>query len=220
MLNENMESGKYIIEIPEGNYTSKSLEDYLNETYFYKSNKNDLTKYIRFSINTRSNKTSFEILQNDITISLLFSEEYNDNPLTTFGWLCGFRLTSYLNITSCISSEGLFDNGSDNYLYIIIDDYQYNTNSTNIVGFDQSVLNENVIAKIPFKNNKYSFIFNNENNPLTKIRQYNGPVNISKLHIKLIDKFGKVINLNNMDISLTIEFEILYESFNFKNISD
>jgi len=215
-----IESKTYKIEIPEGNYTAKTLEDFLNETYFYKSNKNELTKYIKFSINKYSSKSSFEILNNDINISLIFSDEYNENPLTTFGWLCGFRLTTYLNITSCIISEGLFDNGSDNYLYIVINDYQYNSNNSNIVGFDKSVLNENVLAKIPFKNDKYSLIFNNENNPLTKIRQYNGPVNISKLHIKLIDKFGTVINLNNMDISLTLEFEILYESFNFKNISD
>lgn len=207
----------YKIEIPDGNYTARSLEDFLNETYFYKTEKNELTKYIKFSINKYNGKTSFELLKNEINISLFFSDEYNENPLITFGWLCGFRMTNYLNITSTIFSEGLFDNSNNNYLYLIIDDYQYNNNSSNIVGFDKSVLNENVIAKILLKNNKHSFIF--DNNIITKIRQYNGPVNISKLHIKLIDKFGTVINLNNMDISLTLEFELLYESFNFKNIS-
>jgi hypothetical protein len=212
---EKIENQTYKIEIPEGNYSEKKLEDFLNETYFYKSKNASLLKYIKFTIDSLSNKTSFEILNDNINISLLFSSENNDNPLTTFGWLCGFRLTHYLNILKKITSEGIFDNGSDNYIYVIINDYQYNTNHMNIVGFDKSVLNENVIAKIVLKN-----ITENNNNLLTQIREYNGPVNISKLHIKLLDKFGVPINLNNMDIGITIQFEVLYESFNFQNITD
>jgi len=216
---QNIESKTYNIEIPEGNYNAKLLEDFLNNTYFYKSLDTDdsLLKYIQFSINPHNNKTSFKILNDSINISLIFSDEYNDNPLSTFGWLCGFRMTNYLNIVNNITSEGIFDNGSENYIYVIINDYQYNTNHMNIVGFDKSVLNENVIAKVLFKNANTSFVLN-DNNPLSQVREYNGPVNISKLHIKLIDKFGNIINLNNMDIALTIQFEILYESYNFSNL--
>ena len=43
-------------------------------------------------------------------------------------------------------------------------------------------------------------------------------VNIRNLQIKILDKFGSTINLNNMDFSLTLELELLYEGFNFKNI--
>jgi hypothetical protein len=218
MIHEgNIESQTYNIEIPEGNYTASLLENFLNKTYFYQSQNDNLLKFICFSINPYNNKTTFEILNDSINISLIFSDEYNDNPLITFGWLCGFRMTNYLNITNKVVSEGIFDNGSENYIYVIINDYQYNTNHMNIVGFDKSVLNENVIAKVLFRNTDSSFILN-DNNPLAQMREYNGPVNISKLHIKLIDKFGNTINLNNMDIALTIQFEILYESYNFNNL--
>jgi len=217
---EHIENQSHKIYISEGNYNAKTLEDYLNKTYFCDSNNDNLLKYIRFLIHPYNNKTTFEILHNDINISLLFSSEYNDNPLSTFGWLCGFRMTNYLNVFKNITSEGIFDNGSENYIYVIINDYQYNTNHMNIVGFDKSVLNENVIAKVPFKNTNCSVILINDNNPLAQTREYNGPVNISKLHIKLLDKFGAPINLNNMDIGLTIQFELLYESYNFKNVSD
>lgn len=218
MIHEgNIESQTYNIEIPEGNYNASLLENFLNKTYFYQSQNDNLLKFICFSINPYNNKTTFEILNDSINISLIFSDEYNDNPLITFGWLCGFRMTNYLNITNKVVSEGIFDNGSENYIYVIINDYQYNTNHMNIVGFDKSVLNENVIAKVLFRNTDSSFILN-DNNPLAQMREYNGPVNISKLHIKLIDKFGNTINLNNMDIALTIQFEILYESYNFNNL--
>ncbi len=54
---------------------------------------------------------------------------------------------------------------------------------------------------------------------LTKTRRYNGPVNIRNLFIKIIDQYGIIIDLNNMDFSFTLELEILYEGFNFKNIN-
>ena len=212
---------KYTIEIPEGNYTEDMLENYLNTFFFYQSTNTNLLKYIKFSIDKQNNKTSFEVLEKDIYVSLIFNYENNENnekKFYTFGWLCGFRTSQYINVQKVVS-EGLFDNGNDNYIYVIINDYQYNTNDLNIIGFENSILIENVIAKIPLKNNNYFFIFN-ENNSSKKTRLYNGPVNINKLNIKLIDKFGKIIYLNNMDISLTLEFEILYESFNFQNITD
>jgi len=218
MIHEgNIESETHNIEIPEGNYNATTLEDFLNKTYFYQSQKDNLLKFICFSIHPYSNKTTFEILNDNVNISLTFSDEYNDNPLITFGWLCGFRMTNYLNVVKSVTSEGIFDNGSESYIYVVINDYQYNTNHMNIVGFDKSVLNENVIAKVLLRNANSSFILN-DTNPLAQMREYNGPVNISKLHIKLIDKFGNIINLNNMDIALTIQFEILYESYNFNNV--
>ena len=42
---------------------------------------------------------------------------------------------------------------------------------------------------------------------------------MSKLQIKLLDQYGSVIDLNNMDFSMTIEVELLYENFNFKNVT-
>jgi hypothetical protein len=212
-----IESQSYKIEITEGNYTATMLEDFLNKNYFYLSKNDNLLKYIRFSIDPTNNKTMFEILNDVVNISLQFSNEYNDNPLNTFGWLCGFRMTNYLHVVNHICSEGIFDDGRENYIYVMINDYQYNTNHMNIVGFDKSVLNENIIAKVLFKNEKLSFVLS-DTNPLSQTREYNGPVNISKLHIKLLDKFGNIIHLNNMDIGLTIQLDILYESYNFSQL--
>ena len=139
--------------------------------------------------------------------------------MSTMGWLLGFRLGTYIGIQDCIVSEGLFDAGGDRYIYVCINDFQYNNNNSNIVCFDKSILNEDVIAKIPMINGKLSLIVNDNNQVLAKLRRYNGPVNLSRLQIKILDKFGTVIDLNNMDFSFTLEMEILYESFNFKNVT-
>jgi len=212
----------YDIVIPDGNYDIDTLQYFLNTTYFYESTLQTYLKYIKFSIDSYSLKTRFEILDNDFTnfqFSLNFVDNINQNIMNTCGWTLGFRLANYIKITEKIQSEGLFDAGGDRYIYVCLTDYQYNNNTLNTVCFDKSILNEDVIAKIPMINGKLALIVNDDNNPLAKIRRYTGPVNISKLHIKILDKFGTVIDLNHMDFSLTLELEILYESFNFKNVS-
>jgi hypothetical protein len=44
-------------------------------------------------------------------------------------------------------------------------------------------------------------------------------VNLSRLQIKVLDHFGNIIDLNNMDFSMTLELQLLYESFNFQNVT-
>ena len=139
--------------------------------------------------------------------------------MNTSGWIFGFRMPTYLHIYNTLTSESLFDGCGDRYIYFSLTDYQYNNNNSNIVCFDKSLIESDILAKIPLTNGKLSVIIDDNKNPLTKTRKYNGPVNINKLHIKILDKFGEVIDLNNMDFSFTLEVELLYESFNFKDIS-
>jgi len=211
----------FTIQIEEGNYNFQNLEHYLNNTYFYESDIDYPLQHIKFSINNNSLKSMFEILDENklhYEFSFDFFIDNNDNIMNTFGWILGFRIAKYLNITNLIS-EGLFDAGGDRYIYLSINDFQYNNNTSNIVCFDKNILNEDVIAKIPMENGKLSLVINDNNNNLAKIRRYNGPINLSKIHIKLLDQFGCIIDLNNMDFSMTIELQILYENFNFKNIT-
>jgi len=228
---ENTKCG-YVIEIPDGNYDSETLQEYLNSTYFYQTSSSSeyfktYLKRIKFSINPYNFKTTFDLIdqpntsdeEDDIKFSLKFSQGINQNIMNTFGWIIGFRMGNYINIFESVTSEGLFDAGGDRYIYVCINDYQYNTNPVNIVCFDKSILNEDVIAKIPMVNGKLSLTINDNNNSLSKIRRYNGPVNLSRLQIKIVDHFGTVIDLNNMDFSITLELQVLYENFNFKNVS-
>lgn len=156
------------------------------------------------------------------TPNFLFSLQFSSTMImsqnmNTFGWALGFRLSKYTNVDK-ITSEGVFDNGCDRYVYVCINDFQYNNNTSNIVCFDKTVLNEDVMAKVLMVNGKLSLLINENTSNLSKIRRYNGPVNLSKLYIKILDRFGNVIDLNYMDFSMTIELEILYENFNFKNV--
>ena len=48
-------------------------------------------------------------------------------------------------------------------------------------------------------------------NQLNRAREYYGPVNISKLKLKLLLEYGRIINLNNIDWSMSILFEKSYD---------
>ena len=209
------------IVVPDGNYDSETLVDYLNKKYFH-LNENDYVKdekkllnHIKISIDKFNNKTIFEIVgepKHEFEFSLHFLTDVSQNINDTLGWTLGFRMNRYLNIDDTIQSEGLFDAGGDRYIYFCINDYQYNVNETNIICFDETTINENVLAKIPMINGKLCLIVDeNEGCSLAKTRRYNGPVNLKKLEIKVMDKFGEIIDLNYMDFSFTLELEILYE---------
>ena len=214
---------RYEISIADGNYDNEALQNYLNSTYLCESVTESDLKFLKFTIESANCKSCFfktDDAPDTMIFSLIFLEDINQNIMSTLGWILGYRLPNYLNIREKMQSEGLFDGGGDRYIYVVINDYQYNSNSSNLVTFDKNMLNEDIIAKIPMINGKLCLIIDESNNALTKTRKYNGPVNISRLNIKILDKFGTVIDLNHMDYSLTIEMEILYESFNFKNVTN
>jgi hypothetical protein len=217
-------SVSYKIVIPDGNYDCDTLQTYLNTTYFFESGINNPLHRIKFSIDKQSLKSKFEILNNDdnlsqMSISVHFFKETGQNIMNTVGWILGFRLGKYTDIYDSVVSEALFDAGEYRYIYLSINDFQYNSNTSNMVCFDKSILNENILAKIPMRDGKLSLIVNDNNHALVKLRRYNGPITLSRLQIKIFDQFGSVIDLNHMDYSLTLELQILYENFNFKNVT-
>ena len=222
-INNNGVLTSYVIIVPEGNYDDVSLPDYLNSTYFYLSTTShvDLT-FIKFEIDTYSFKSRFKLtglFPDNFCFTINFMNYDVTNVMSTMGWTIGFRLACYKNIVNRIESEGIFDAGGDRYIFVSIDDYQNNNNSLNLVCFDNSIMEKNIIAKIPMVNGKLSMIIDDNSAPLTKTRRYNGPVNLRNLYIRIMDRFGSIIELNHMDYSFTLELEILYEGFNFKDIT-
>tara|TARA_Y100000992_G_scaffold171815_2_gene115632 strand:- start:1677 stop:3026 length:1350 start_codon:yes stop_codon:yes gene_type:complete len=204
----------FIIVIPDGNYTNESLTNYLNTTYFCERNDESLLKNLKITINPYNHKTIIEIVNEEtpIVFSLHFVIEDNDNIMNTLGWILGFRLARYIKIDDAIQSEGMYDGGGDRYVYFCLNDYQYSRNDQNVVCFEDTSMDENILGKIPMMNGKLSMVIDeNDGCSLTKTRTYNGPVNLRKLSIRVIDKFGDIIDLNHMDFSFTLEMEILYE---------
>ena len=84
------------------------------------------------------------------------------------------------------------------------------------VAYSDAVMDNNIIAKINLVSSiKAVGIYNyfdhpSSNSELDRMREFFGPVDISKLEFTLYDEYGRILNLNNMDWSLTLNFDKLY----------
>lgn len=190
----------HTFEVPDGNYTSITLVTALNDLLTAAGPPFDT---LVFTIDSQFHTILTTIVP---TIPVTFSFYSR-----SIGWMLGFRQSQY-EYVQIVKSEGLFDAIGDRYVYLGVEDYQSNTNINNIVCLDKSYIDKSILAKIPTNDEKFALIIY-DTDPLSKKRIYNGPVTLKKFHITLLDKFCKVIDLQYMDFSFTLELELIYENF-------
>jgi hypothetical protein len=212
-----------VITIPDGNYSNKAFVDYLNDYVTSGPLVGTIFSYIIFTINLDNvtNSGSGQMIigtkVDGITFTLDFQSNLNgqrdfSTPLPLkLGWIMGFRLGSYTDNNTYVS-EGIVNLRGANYFYLAIDDYNNNVNNSFYSAFNSSILNKNILARISF-DNRGGFINYSENNLslITSPRQYFGPVDIQKLNIQLLDEYGRIMDLNNMDYSFCLTFKTMYD---------
>tara|TARA_B110000858_G_scaffold16174_1_gene16335 strand:+ start:4340 stop:5746 length:1407 start_codon:yes stop_codon:yes gene_type:complete len=146
--------------------------------------------------------------------------------IKSLGWAMGFREpTSWVGFADTfergfityhgyLAGNTPYSDAEDDYIFLYIDDFvgNYNDNLSSALG-DDNFFSKSLIARIKISSAFYMVEFvENAGTFLEKTRDYFGPVNIKKLHFKLINKFGGLIDLMNSNFSLTLEFEKLYSS--------
>ena len=193
----------YSFEVPDGNYTTTTLVNALNALL---ANSNGFDTQLEFTVDSQFHTTLTTRVEIPPLATVTFSFYSR-----SIGWMLGFRQTQY-EYVQIVSSEGLFDLIGDRYVYLGVEDYQSNTNINNIVCLDKSYIDKSILAKILTNDEKFALI-SYDTDPLSKKRIYNGPVTLKKFHITLLDKFCRVIDLQQMDFSFTLELELIYENF-------
>jgi len=126
------------------------------------------------------------------------------------GWILGYRNPTYLE-NNYYTSEGLFNGVPLDYMYFVLDDYNLSRSSNLIAVFNDSFIDKNILAKIPYSNWNFQVLFEGKDDVISPRRQYFGPVDIRKLSLQLINKYGQIIDLNKMDFSFTLEVEMAYD---------
>jgi hypothetical protein len=209
-----------IINIPDGNYSQATIMDAINNqlslagTPFNKV----LFKVNIVNANTGTGQTlvGFYDLSANESIELNFQADrsgLNDRntPLPLkLGWLLGFRNGIYVNNLNYVS-EGVVDTTGPKYLYLVIDDYNNNVNNYFYSAFNSSILNNNIIARIALTSNTFSILQQNNSALITTPRDYFGPVDLKNLNIQLLDEYGRVVDLNNMDFSFCLTLVTIYD---------
>lgn len=217
-----------VVNIADGNYTYTGIVDLLNTTMTNIANSDPLLvnfQYIVFGININNNNGSGQMFVGISSVpdpspvtsfSLNFQADRNGiddrgTPLPLkLGWTFGFRNGVYENSVNYVS-EGVVDLLGPRYLYLVVDDFNNNVNNNFYSAFNSSILNKNILARVSLQANTFNIFTENNLNIVTTPRQYFGPVKIQNLNIQLLDEYGRVIDLNNMDYSFALTFQTAYD---------
>lgn len=78
--------------------------------------------------------------------------------------------------------------------------------------FQNQIFDNNILAIIPVTSELFSSTFDNNSNFIYKTRNYYGPVNISKISIKLTNQFGFPINIHYSDFIFCLQTVDIYNN--------
>ena len=163
----------------------------------------------------------------DFYFQLNFAIE--NKPLyKTAGWMMGFREESYTvtqdnyyislidSLTPIVyegylSSESSYGSTLDNYIFLEIDDYHNNFPTNTFVSTNtNSYIGKNILARIVLTSGANTIITDNASDCIFKKREYFGPIKLEKFRIRILNRFGDVIQLKQNDYSFVLELKQLY----------
>ena len=163
----------------------------------------------------------------DFYFKLNFAIE--NKPLyKTAGWMMGFKQETYtvtqseykVCLTTTITptvyegylcSESSYGSTLDNYIFVEIDDYHNNFPTNTFVSTNtNSYIGKNILARIVLTSGANTIITDNASDCIFKKREYFGPIKLEKFRIRILNRFGDVIQLKENDYSFVLEIKQLY----------
>jgi len=210
------------IEISDGNYSSQSsIIDAINTSI----------KTLDSSYNTFQLKT--ESVANGNTYMCVLDNSANTHSLHInfgnishapheraalrgrLGWKLGFRDLNYVVPSAqTVSGEAFIDIYPPKYLFLVVDDFAKGSNNSFIAPFYKGIMNKNIIARIPIPINQYTFgqiVYANviKGTMISDTRTYTGTgADLQRLKVQLVDEFGSLVDLNEMDFSFVLKLEV------------
>jgi hypothetical protein len=162
---------------------------------------------------TRSNTKMRELYKNAGWSIGFYKDIYNvDSPYvsqTRFDPTATYRPLEY---HLYVESESSYGSALTQYFFLELDDYNRNFTSNTIIAETGggTHLGNNVIARIPMTAPALNVNYNSPSDLIFKQRDYFGPVKIEKLHLRLVDRYGDTLDIQNNDYSVAIELTTTY----------
>jgi hypothetical protein len=213
-----------IVTIPDGNYDYLALQDYINNFLLTAPGSYSDIQFLsdantpggsgptggsgRMVVGLKAGSMITEFAINFLTDANGNEDRQTPLPLK-IGWLMGFRLGYYVNNVSYVS-EGIINLLGPRYIYLVVNDFNNNVLDGFYGAFTSSILNKNILSRISLQDSVFNYLSKDNYNLISSPRQYFGPVDIQKLQIQLLDEYGRVLNLNNMDYSFCLTFQTIY----------
>lgn len=149
-------------------------------------------------------------------------EDYNSNNY--FLYIIGFsyeQIDKYVSFTDTfvygrstlngfIKADFIYAHTIMTFFYVCIDDYITNTKDQLMAFKRDGMVAENILGRVQIKNEPFAINVDNNTDNVFKERNYFGNVKIRKLGIRIVDKYGSLVDLNNSEMSLALELTQSY----------
>jgi hypothetical protein len=143
-------------------------------------------------------------------LDISFYDKKSNIPLEQrFGWMLGYRNPMYTSLLA-YTSESILNILGPQYVFLIVDDYNKSNNVNFISASRYGLLPDNIIARISLKGSTFTIQSQNDFSVYAEPRFYYGPVNISKLTIRLVDEHNRTLLMNDSDFSFTLRMTTVY----------
>lgn len=201
-------TNNHVFFLQDGFYNAETLIETLNILFQEKTG--TLFASLFWKLNT-SQKVILESMDNLIySISLDFTlDEYGNSDRNTTDYFCklgrvlGFSKRKYSGEHEYISETAIDVHYAFSYFFLELDDFQNNYAPSFISVFPKITMPNSVLARINIQENKLSFV--------SKPRTYFGPMDITRLQIRLLDAYGRILDINGADYSFCLLFNVVYD---------
>ena len=136
-----------------------------------------------------------------------------ESLMSKLGWMLGFRLSSYtIKASSNIVGEAIMDVRGPRYLFLILDEFK-NGNPHSFLGLSRTsqLSSQQILGRIVMSADDHPY---GSINPMelgtrlvSDVRTYGELVNLQRMNVRIVDEFGRIMNLNGMDFSFCLELE-------------
>ena len=143
-------------------------------------------------------------IYNIIELKYKFIGSEDENYMKTIGTV---TYTGYLE------SQNIYCHTNNSGLYISVNDFVGNQSQQLILlGFGSTVTADDILSRIPTTGNPFSNSNTNSNTSYSIKRTYHGGVRIRKLHIQILDVYGRIVDFHNYPTNFVFEFTCEYSS--------
>lgn len=180
-LNNYFYIDRQCINIHDGNYSPEELIEHVNHELDH------LGLGVHLYLDTTAAKVFFQGARD-------FCLDFSN---TKFGSILGFTKQRY-SYKCKYRAEQLLNVLGNNYIFVKINDY-------GIIWHNG--VQQNFLAKVILDQDKNYMVFDSNHN-LARTHIFNQPITLNQFEVELRDKYNKLIDLHNMDYSITLAYTI------------
>jgi hypothetical protein len=203
-----VEENSHVITVPDGHYSACDLIDSINRLLV---SIGEPFCDVCFEMNSSGHISILSQTDTIVNINVDFSRDLLGNSdredyFVKLGRILGFTKRKYSGGVVYTSETTIDPNICMSYFFLSIDDYQNNYAPSFVSAFQKIAMPNSILARISLPEKEDDSVVIESG-----LRQYFGPIDLTRLRIQILDAYGRVLPLNNSDYSFCLSLNVVYD---------